>query len=389
MFGASHLLVHFYLAAALEPARYGAFALAMVWGLLAAGVHQAFLVEPLLVARSAPVGSEPGYLRAVLGLHWRLTLAGSLLMGAAAGVPSSIRGEIAGAAVFVLGVTLVRLTRGMAYAELPAHAGTLAVGGYAALSAFGLGAFGYFDAISGPAALGVMGVAGTLAGSVALLRERLPRPAPGLAGRVLAYHWQHGRWLLLLSPFRWALDSLPLVVLGHARGLTDVAQLRAAVLVVAPAVQVVGAVRLMLIPRFAEAMRSCRLRPLLWRAELALVACAGAFALLVSLEAAPLLALVAPKYAAAERLLPLVSLTPLLLGSALVFGNVLRAAERPDLSARAFVLASVTASATALLWCEHAGAWGAALALASGYATLLASKATLAFRAVRSRRSSA
>jgi O-antigen/teichoic acid export membrane protein len=138
-----------------------------------------------------------------------------------------------------------------------------------------------------------------------------------------------------------------------------------------------------------EARSSRRLLPLLWRAQLALVACAGAFALLVSLEAAPLLALVAPKYVAAERLLPLVSLTPVLLGSALVFGNVLRAAERPDLSARAFVLASVAASGMALFWCEREGAWGAALALSSGYATLLAGKATLAFRAVRSRRSSA
>ena len=53
VFGACHLLVHFYLVSKLEPSRYGAFALAMVWGLLAASAHQAFFVEPFAVLGQA------------------------------------------------------------------------------------------------------------------------------------------------------------------------------------------------------------------------------------------------------------------------------------------------------------------------------------------------
>jgi O-antigen/teichoic acid export membrane protein len=385
--GLSHLLVHWHLARTLEPARYGAFALAMVWGLLGASVHQAFLVEPLLVASASPLSREPGHLRALLGWHWRLTLPVALSVALAAawlGNASDMAHELAAAGAFALGVSLIRLVRGMAYAALPARVGTLAVASYASFTTLGLGLLAYFQASSGALALLVMGFSGALGGTLVLLRAGLAAPTAALRARVLRYHWQHGRWLVLLSPLRWALDSVPLVILGSVSGLADVARLRVALIVVAPAVQVVGALRMMLIPRFALAARSGQLARLLWRNQLVLLATCGAFFVIVSSAARPILRLFSSSYADAAGLLPIVALTPLLLGSALLFGNALRALGRSDLSAWAFALASAASALAGLGLCSRYGSLGAALALACGYAALLMAKGWLALSTSRS-----
>jgi O-antigen/teichoic acid export membrane protein len=384
--GVSHLLVHWHLARALEPARYGAFALAMIWALLGASVHQAFFVEPLLVASATPLAREPGHLRALLHWHWRLTLPLAAMAGLAAawlGADASMARELAGAGVFLLGISLVRLVRGMAYASLPARDGTLAVGSYAALSGLGLSLLAYFDATSGALALVVLGIAGCIGPTLVVLAHRLVAPSDALSARVFRYHYEHGRWLVLLSPLRWGLDSVPLVLLGNVGQLADVARLRVALIIVAPAVQLVGALRMVLIPRFAVAARSGQLGALLWRAELVLLVTCGVFFLVVTAAARPILRLFSSHYADAAGLLPIVALTPLLLGSALLFGNVLRARGRSDLSARAFAIASGVSGLAAFGLCARYGSLGAALALASGYVALLASKGWLALSVSR------
>jgi len=378
----AQLLVHWHLARELEPSSYGAFSLASLVALLAVSLHHGFLVEPLLVASASSLGRSPGYLRAIVRLHWFIALPAGLLLTLAGWLVAGHAGfrlELAATGALLLGLSSVRLLRGMAYARLSAGVGTAVVVGYAALTAGGMLVLAQEGATSSTGALLVMGLAGAVAAGGCLLVQKLAPTSAGQTAEAWRYHVEHGRWLLLLSPLRWAVDALPLMILGLDGRLAAVGLLRAALNLVAPFVQLVGALRLMLLPRFAEAATqgqgplAALLRKTQW---LTLGMGATLLTLLVS-QGELLLRVYGGRHQAAVGLLPLVALTPALLGSALLFGNVLRVRGRSDLSLRAFAAATVVSGFSAWYLTPRYSAAGAALALACGYLTLLIAKGWL------------
>lgn len=389
VFGLAQLIVHWHLAKSLPAGSYGAFVLAMAGTLLAGSLHNAFIVEPLLVAGASQLAQAPGYLRAVLRLHWAATAPMALLLGLVGWALPGHAGlgpELWGSGALLLGLSYVRLVRGMAYAQLPPWTGTAAVAGYALLVVLGLGLLALSQRTSSSAALWVMGVAGAAVGTLVTLSQRLPAPAPGQTREALAHHWQHGRWLLVASPLRWAVDALPLVILGVCASLAQVALLRAALNLMAPAVQVVGAVRLMLLPRFANAAREGGLGRLLRGSQLTALGLGALLFALVSAAGGRLLLVYGGRYQEGASLLPLLSLIPALLGSALLFENVLRAKGRSELSVGAFAAAALVSAIASALLTPRFAATGAAWALLSGYGTLWLVKGWLALVTLRAPR---
>ena len=83
-----------------------------------------------------------------------------------------------------------------------------------------------------------------------------------------AHHFREARWLVPLAPLRWGIDSIPLVLLGATGKVADLGTLRALLNLLAPAVQLIGAWRLMLLPTFAGAASVVGMRSLLRRAQL-------------------------------------------------------------------------------------------------------------------------
>src|SRR5262249_38286131 len=140
--------------------------------------------------------------------------------------------------------------------------------GYALLTAVGLVVLRLLAVTSVATALLGMGGASLAAATAVLASRKVPGATPGGLRAAVAHHLQHGRWLLVLAPLRWAADALPFVVLGVTGQLSQVASLRAAMNLTAPAIQLVGVTRLVLLPRFAEAYNRGRVAPLLRRAQL-------------------------------------------------------------------------------------------------------------------------
>ena len=212
----------------LEPAAYGAFALAFVVFLLLGNFHTAVLTEPMLIHGSGKYRRQlPAYFGRLLLGHAALSLTIAAALGVAAVVASAagsetLAGAFAGLAFAAPGLLLLWLARRVFYVtgeHLRAVAGDLL---FLAVMLGGLAALHEWSDVTAGLGFAVAGVAGLVAGLalVAVVRPsfRAVDPPPR---SVLRDHWEYGRWSVTAQALLWTSGQIVLVLVPLVLGLHE------------------------------------------------------------------------------------------------------------------------------------------------------------------------
>jgi O-antigen/teichoic acid export membrane protein len=269
LFAASGFLANILLARWLGLEQYGAFALGFSIYLFLSGFHNAMLLEPMSVLGPASYRNTlPQYLGKLITLHFGLTIVLGLLVGIAGSVfgyfskGSSLPAALWGVAVATPCMLFFWLWRRAAYLDLRPN---VALRGAAVNTVlvvvllFGVRAMGWLNPFT---AFGVQAIAG-LAASVVLMVSVRPQLSlkPRLwwdatMRKVLAQHWEYGRWVVVTAFVFWLAGDAYYVIVASAGSMNDAAVLRAVQNFVKPVQQFVIAITLLLVPwasaRFAD-----------------------------------------------------------------------------------------------------------------------------------------
>ena len=258
-FSGSNLALNILLARWLLPMQYGAFSVAFSMFLLIGAMHSTILVEPMMVFGSGRY--QPrflDYLRALLRLHWRITLTiaavgtvvamltwrrpwpfSSLLLAASIAMPAVLLSWLVRRAFYVVD----RIEQGAVSSVVYA---TIVVAGVV-----GLRAGGGLSPATAFVTLAVAGLGSAML-SLRLIRVGTSREAIR-TGEVLTTHLPYSRWAMASSLFMWIPTNAVIVAMPLVADLDASAGLKAALNVVAPAQTVWTALGLMLLPQLVRA----------------------------------------------------------------------------------------------------------------------------------------
>ncbi|MFZ0213889.1 MAG: hypothetical protein WBE20_11470 [Candidatus Acidiferrales bacterium] len=385
LFAGAQFALNILLARWLDPAGYGAFAVAYSVFLLAGAVHVALLIEPMLVFGSGRyLEKRRSYLGIVLCGHWLLTIPTGLILCGGGFLVGQLYSQPVGHALCALGfvlplVLLAWLTRRAFYIEL--QPGRAAAGGAVFFCSLPILVCGlHAEQILTPAtAILAMGVAALLAAGLHLmwLRPQWSHASWKLsARRATSEHWAYGRWVLAAVFPSWTLLNLYYLALPVWFGLKGAGALKAIMNIAMPGIQSLTAFGVLTIPllvRHLDGGGPRLLRQTVRCVTSVFVAGAAVYLMILWFFRIPIINLLyGGKYLEYSGLpVLLVGLVPLVTACSVTFGGALRAFERPD---RLF-WANVPASAVAVsfgLWLT--ATWGV-LGAVAGY---LASYATFA-----------
>jgi O-antigen/teichoic acid export membrane protein len=344
LFAGANFLVNVLLARWLEPADYGAFALAYSVFLLLLVLHNALLTSPMLVFGSGKYRNRfPQYLGILLRAHFALMLPGAALVAAIALLlgwtysPAVERAvlSLAIAAPFIL---LLSLLRRAFYARLTPGWAAMGSSVYLLallLSALALHAAGRLTPAAGFVAMAAASLATCLL-FIALLRPRLAADSATIRA-VAADHWRYGKWIAAGAGPGWVTGNIYYLVLPACVGLAEAGGLKALLTLVQPALHSISALGVLLLPVLVHDRDSggpgAMKRTMKLSLALFLVGSACYMVLLWGFRLQIFHFLYAGKYAAyAAWPLLLASLLPFAQTLPNIFGAVLSALERPDLT---------------------------------------------------------
>lgn len=260
-FAASVLLARF-----IPVGDYGGFAVSFSAVLLASGIHNALVIEPLSVlgASESERGALGDYLRAATSLHWIISLAlGVCVFGVGIVAllwSSPLSSPLACASVALLGVTYLWYVRRVYYVLGRPGLASAASAIYAASLLASVAALAIADRLGPSQALLSIGIAAAIAAEVGGRLGSLNLPPPGrlvdgldvlrATGR---RSWEYGRWLLASTVLFWLgpYGYVPLV--GLFGGLEGAAALKALQNLLVPLQQGSTAVGSYFLPRIAVA----------------------------------------------------------------------------------------------------------------------------------------
>ncbi len=371
LFAAANFLLQVLLARLLSPAEYGAFVLSFSALLLLGTAHTALLTEPMLVLGSGRYSRHtPAYLGRVTQGHLLVTLgltisAGTgLLLARWAGLPPrTVEVGLAAlvAAPFVLYLWLMR--RACYVQARPALAAVAGLG-YLLLLTGSTAALSAADLLDGRSSWGLLAVSSLVCGFWLSWRLGVdPRAEVPGAREVARSHWRYARWALPTGVLTWVPANLFVVALPVWVALEGVAEYRAGLNLVYPAMHFNAALGVLLLPTLVRVRDTSRFSTLTRAAGLLLLlANLLYFLLLVGFGEHLTHLLYGGQYAFSPTFLWTIGLLPMMALPALVWGAAVRALERPDLVFRSYVVAaafSVTAGLALIAW---AGVYGALLA---------------------------
>ncbi len=379
LFGLSNLILNLLLARWLAAADYGAFGAALALLFLVGNLEGALLIEPMLVQGPKLRDRFASYLRVLLGVQLRISLAAAALV-VAVGLALRAAGQLElglaflGAAAALPGVLAAWLLRRASYACFATRSAAL-VGGVQLAAVLAGAVWLHAQGWLAPAsALLLLG--GASAGAALALAWMLGvRPGtavePAFRRRVLADHWRYGRWMLAGSPFEWIPGNFYYLALPSLAGLAAAGSLRAMMNFVLPMAQLQSALRFLVVPALVRHGESEGFTSIVRKAGVAFVAPAFVYyaALLV---AGPTVAsvLYGDAYADGTALLAVLGLIPVLTGVSHVAGSILRARQRGDCELWSYLAASLVAVAIGVPWMLRSGAMGAAATYVVAYAVL-------------------
>lgn len=255
-FAGAHFFLNILLARWLEPAEYGAFALAYSLFLLLGAFHTAILTEPMMVFGAGKYAKQfEKYIGVLIYGHFSLMLPISLLLAIIAFIIGrfysiEVQWAILGSAVSVPMLMLLWLMRRAFYARLqPAWS---AVGGGIYLVLL-LGST-YFlrigSILSQTTAFLAMGISAFLVSLVFIYHLRVQwviagNPTPTM---VASDHWRYGRWATGTQLINWIPGNIYYLLLPVWLPLYDIAALRALMNVLLPASFILMSLSTLLLP---------------------------------------------------------------------------------------------------------------------------------------------
>lgn len=367
LFAGSNFLLNVLLAKFLSERDYGAFATAFSIFLLLGTVHNALLIEPMLVfGPNRYRGRLPAYFDILTYGHGALAILASLLLLigglichflAAHSMSVALLG-LSAASPFILYQWLMRRA---SYVRSEPQQAAIGGAGYCLLMVSGLLLLEYLHGLTIVSALFVMGGASCVVGLWLAWQEgvRRPwRPDKTLAKDTSADHMRYGRWAIASGLVGFVPAYVYYLILPMVAGLQQSGALRALTNLVMPLLQANVALCILLLPRLVR----CRGTPQFVRtargALMVLVSASVAYYLFIAVFHEPLRRLIyGDKFEEYSLLLLLIGLQPILSAATGVLDVMVAAYERPDYvfySCLASAIAAITVGA-ALTW-----KWGVA-----------------------------
>jgi O-antigen/teichoic acid export membrane protein len=385
LFAGAQFALNILLARWLDPAGYGAFAVAYSVYLLASAVHSALLVEPMMVFGSGRyLEKRRSYLGIVLRGHWLLTASMGLILFGVGLLVGRLNSRPVGHALCALGVALplmllLWLTRRAFFIEMrPGRAAAGSAVYFCTLVASVWWLRGE-QMLTSAAAILAMGVSSLLAAVLQLtwLGSQWSHALAKLSARkVASEHWGYGRWVLAAVFPSWTLLGLYYLVLPIWFGLGASGALKAIMNLAMPAshsLVAAGALILPLMVRHRDRGGFRLMRQTVWRVTALFVGGAGFYFLILWLFRVRIISLLyGGKYLEYSGLpVLLVGLVPLVTAGSVTFGAALSACERPDRVFWANVVASAFAVSLGLWMTADWGVLGAVAGYLASYMILV------------------
>jgi O-antigen/teichoic acid export membrane protein len=377
-FAGAHFATNVLLARWLSPVSYGAFALAYSIFLLPLTLHGALFSEPMLVyGPGRHAGEFPSYVRVLVRAHFFILVPASLLIAPlgllfARLYTREFKLALLSLIVMLPLLLLIWFSRGVLYAQLNPHAGTVAGSVYFSLLLFSMWLLRSTGNLSPASALVGMGI-GSLLVSVGCLyqfrRTKKDQLKPELkTARVLSEHWKYGRWAALTAIAVWIPANIFYALLPRRFGLESAALLRALMNLMLPLGHTVTALVLLLIPilvRQRERLGLQSMKRTVFQLVALLVPVGILYLCFLIAFHAPILHLLyAGRYSDVSAwTIALIGLLPITSGVAGILGAALRAIERPHLIFWGYLASTVMALAAGVPITLHYGVTGAAFAL--------------------------
>lgn len=374
LFAGANFLASILLARWLEPAAYGAFSLAYAVFLLLGTLHTGLWTEPMLVYGSGRFReSYTSYQRVLLRCHWRFGGAASLifLLLALGFWPFGAR-EIAlsflGLSLAAPTVLYLWIVRRGAYVLLNPRLAALG-GGHYILLYLGLTLlFFRTNTLSTFTALLAMAAAALV--SAEIIRWRLDNKTEQIVNseEVQKLHWRYGRWALLAGLFSWVPGNIFYLILPVFHGLEAAAHFKALMNLLMPILHINGALGQLLVPGMMRALPQSKLVPFAL-ANLAVLSTLATLYWLLLITLGPQIMewVYEGKYLHDAGWFLWLGLVPVLATMVVVMSSVLRALERPDAAAHAYILISVFSSTVGIYLLSKHGIHGALFAFTVNY----------------------
>ena len=394
LFAGTNFLTNVLLARWLPETEYGAFVIAFSLLLMIGSFHTSFLTEPMMVFGPAKYsGQFSRYLGLLLMAHVAFALLACLLCLVVAMLlgrtqHGELQSALFGLAVAAPLVLLLWLMRRALYVRSEpawaAAAGSL----YLVLQVVALSLLSVEQHISVFTALVAMGASSLCAASLILLRLRPAIRAEWVRRQtapVTADHSRYARWSLGTLLMTWLGGNLFFFLLPIWHGLEATGSLRAILNLAMPALQVIGALSLLLLPTLVRQLNDGGSAAMFDTARAVLLyvlAGSGLFFVLLMGSGRTLLDHVyAGKYGPFHGVeMLLVGLLPLSAAVTAVVGSSLRALNRPDLVFWAYGVSTLVGVAIGFPLVRGFGVSGALLALVASSMTTAATMTLLARR---------
>ena len=260
VYGLSTFLIHVLLGTWVSKAEYGAFAIVFSALILILAMYNALFVEPMLVFGSSRYNKRLAqYLKALLKGHGLFSLAGTGLLFIAAYLMGPRNAELS-QAIFGLGVAtpfvlLGWLMRRACYVNHNPKIATFGGSISLVVVVASLWILESRDILSSFTALCAMAMGGLVSGVflMSVLRVGFPGSSFGRFAKLITKrHWIYGRWALAARVPMRVPRIIILSLLPVWAGLEATGTLQAISNPIMPAVQVIGAISLLLIPTLAR-----------------------------------------------------------------------------------------------------------------------------------------
>lgn len=365
--------INFALARWLSAEEYGVFCLGFTIFLIAAGLHNSLVLEPVSVLGASRFDRDTRvYLRNVFygQLALSLVVAG-LLAAVALGVPMGGPSRIAllGAAILSPPILTIWYLRRIQYLLATPHKAAAVSALYAVGLIVFLGVAQQKGHLSAVTSFALMGAAAALA-SGPCFRLALVRGSQPSFGAVAGAHWGFGKWFVAASVLSVGTNQIQLLVVASCIGMAGTGALRAMMNFALPLSQLATALSNLALPSMARTYMEHPARFKAAATKLILGYGAGGFVYMVALTllGRRLEALVyGGKFSASAGTIPILGVWIFAMCVSAATGVVLRARQAP----RAYFLTYFAASAfgfiTAVPLVRMFGVSGAALSMAGTY----------------------
>ena len=371
-FSGTNFALNVLLARWLTSEGYGSFSVAWSVCLILAAVHNALIIEPMMVVGPSDFGTRLGsYLKRVT----KLNVATVFVMGLVAAGASVFYHDLAVRdALSALGLALpgylflITCRREQYIIDRPIRAFYLSLA-YAFLLSAALVALHSSGELVAWNAVLVTGVS-LLVALWALFRRDLPldyQPSPHTLGEISSAHWGYGKWLFASAMLGIGISDLQVLLLSKMVDLESAGALRALMNFIAPVGQLFTVLSVFMLPKLARSMKDRGVGLGLRRSSLyalCIIALALAYSSALVLFGRPLEHLLyGERMAAYVDDLPWLALAALLSGVSIAFTTPLRAAQNSQHALFAGIAATVVGLGSSLVLLPRYGLQGAFLSL--------------------------